>query len=63
MCDAFTAGLERGLCEVDCGSKYYDRSSDSDYAYQRCIFNCREKPIDKKQCTKAAEAKAEKSAK
>ncbi len=67
MCDVLlggvTAGLERGACEINCDTKYYDRSSNSDYAYQRCIFNCREKPVDIDQCTKAAKAEAEKSGK
>lgn len=59
VCDVITAGLEGAACEIDCDTKYYDRSTDSDYAYQRCIFNCREKPVDTDKCTKAAKTNAE----
>ena len=59
LCDITVAVLDNVSCELDCQNKYYDRASNSDYAYQRCIYECREADNDD-QCTKAvAEAEAE----
>ena len=62
-CDITEAVPDNDSCELDCHNKYRDRASDSDYAYQRCINECREADNDD-QCTKAkAEFKAEYKAK
>ena len=61
LCDITAAVLDNVSCELDCHNKYRDRASNSDYAYQRCIYECREADNDD-QCTKAvaeAEYKAE----
>ena len=62
-CDITEAVPDNDSCELDCHNKYRDRASNSDYAYQRCINECREADNDD-QCTKAeAEFKAEYKAK
>ena len=63
LCAITVAVLDNVSCELDCHNKYRDRASNSDYAYQRCIYECREADNDD-QCTKAkAEAEAETKAK
>ena len=57
LCDITAAVPDNVSCELDCHNKYRDRASNSDYAYQRCIYECREADNDD-QCTKA-EAEAE----
>ena len=61
LCDITAAVLDNVSCELDCHNKYRDRASNSDYAYQRCIYECREADNDD-QCTKAV-AEAEYKAK
>ena len=53
-CDILVDVLENVNCELDCRNKYYNPTSKGDYAYERCLYECKE-AITSDQCTKAAE--------
>lgn len=52
-CDVAVAVLEGASCEINCNTKY-GRLGRENYAYQRCLYDCRETD-NKDECTRAAE--------
>ena len=53
-CDIVQGALDNLNCDLHCENKYYDPASKSDYAYERCLYECKE-AITSNRCTKAAE--------
>lgn len=52
-CDVSLAILEGASCEINCNTKYGHLGREN-YAYQRCLYDCREAD-NKNKCTRVAE--------